>query len=391
MKKIFSRFLLILLALILMLSIGVIGFVYTFDIAKYKTELTEAFNDNTGLILSIEGDISLEVDEDLYLSLSKVTLSDSLGILAEADTLNLIVPILWPSGIINVKSAEVISPVYHFRTMGIIPFKTEVKETYNSSFITPSIVIDSFRIDSVSVSDGRFILYNRKDSIVLDVRNIKAVDADFAMLRFDDILKSFDVNAMAYFDHISAFGLTANNGNCQFRMIDGTLDFDAEYFRNQKGEFDVKMDLNSDDIRYHIKGISRGENLIDLFHRGRESVDWVKGKYNGNFDIKFILADSTIDMSTMSGRVQLESESTRIYGISLDKMVKSFKKTQNFSFKDLGSVMVFGPWGLALSKGGDYAGLALASQKDSTLIEYLHCQISIDTGMLEFEDLAFRT
>ena len=120
-------------------------------------------------------------------------------------------------------------------------------------------------------------------------------------------------------------------------------------------------------------------------------MDWVKGKYNGSYDVKFKLADSTIDLASMSGTVQLESENTRLYGISLDKMVKSFKRTQKFSFKDLGSVMVFGPWGLALSKGGDYAELARASQKDSTLIEYLHCQVSIDTGMLEFQDLAFRT
>ena len=54
-------------------------------------------------------------------------------------------------------------------------------------------------------------------------------------------------------------------------------------------------------------------------------------------------------------------------------------------------MLLIGPWGLALSKGSDYAELALLSENDSSLIELLYCQVAIDSGKVHFEDLAFRT
>ncbi|HAW51803.1 MAG TPA: hypothetical protein DCX54_05650 [Flavobacteriales bacterium] len=391
MKKLVSFLLWFFAGLIILASLGIVALVYTFDISSYKEDIVSRFNGNTGLVLDIKGDLSLTTDEFLYLSIEDITLSDSLGLLAEVKKLDLVVPLVWPNGKMEVRSAVLFSPVYHFRTAGIKPFKNRVSKSDAPGFFNFSPGIDSLVIDSVSVTEGRFILYNRLDSVNLDVRHIATSDANFSMLGFDDILHSFDIEAKAAFKSIMAFGIDAKSGHCQFRMKNGNLFFRTDYMRSQKSVIDLSMDPNPEHVAYHMKGVSRDENIRDLFRNNSEKGNWVKGRYTGNYDLNFILGDTAVDISSLSGMVTLESSESKLYGISLDDMVKTFKKTQQFSFKDLGSVMIFGPWGLALSKGGDYAELAFARKKDSTMLDYLHCRLSLDSGEIEFQDVAFRT
>lgn len=46
--------------------------------------------------------------------------------------------------------------------------------------------------------------------------------------------------------------------------------------------------------------------------------------------------------------------------------------------------------GLAISKGSDYAELAFLSDKDSSSIDLIHCDLRLENGVINFRDVALR-
>lgn len=96
-------------------------------------------------------------------------------------------------------------------------------------------------------------------------------------------------------------------------------------------------------------------------------------------------------MSNLQGRIVFEGDSLILANVDIDKFVRKFKRSQNFNLVDVGAVLVAGPIGLAASKGGAYANLALFSKGDTTFIRRLLSHVEVDSGRFEFTDVALST
>ncbi|MEZ5083149.1 MAG: hypothetical protein R2750_06845 [Bacteroidales bacterium] len=115
----------------------------------------------------------------------------------------------------------------------------------------------------------------------------------------------------------------------------------------------------------------------------------------GNIDIEAnisLVEDEEIDfLSGLNGYVHIYGKDLLLYGMDLDKVIKKFQKTQRFSLVDVGAVALAGPFGLALTKGSQYANLAINKTNDSTLIKQLISEWAITNGKILLDDVAFST
>jgi len=96
-------------------------------------------------------------------------------------------------------------------------------------------------------------------------------------------------------------------------------------------------------------------------------------------------------LETVNLFFKIEGRNLRLKGADLDKFIDNFRRSQKFNLADVGAVMFAGPAGLAITKGGDYAGLAFASKGDSTHIGEFLAEWSLNKGILRTNDVALST
>ena len=87
----------------------------------------------------------------------------------------------------------------------------------------------------------------------------------------------------------------------------------------------------------------------------------------------------------------LEGKKLKINGIDLDDVINKFKRSQNFNLADISAVMLAGPAGLAVTKGGDFADLAFVKPGDSTQVRHFLAEWKMANGILRTEDVALST
>ena len=93
----------------------------------------------------------------------------------------------------------------------------------------------------------------------------------------------------------------------------------------------------------------------------------------------------------LDGFVQFEGKDLTLTDVDIDKFVRKFKRSQNFNLVDLGAVIVTGPIGLAATKGGAYANLALFSKGDTTHVAHILSRIDVENGRAVLSDVAMAT
>ena len=381
-KTALKYFLFIALFLLVVLAAAIV-YVVSHDINDFKKEITSAFNESTGLEIGINGDIDFKYSDGINLNVIDVTLHDSLGILASFDSLVLRMGVDFGDSV-NIDYVKVYKPVYYYRTRGIVPMRDVGSSS--SFFFNMSVIT----IDTLLSENGRFYLIGEGKDTLVDVNNIVSSNGSMSIDLNKSILHSFQIENNFTFSKTQTFQINSRKADCHFTMTEGLLSFLLTSREFPEDHVNFNLDLNPDHLFYSFEGALNNRDLHSLYSRIDQSFDFLNGYYNTAFNFSFTSLDS-LDVNSLRGHVTLSSNDLVLNGVDLDKLIKRYKRTQNFSLKDLGSVMLLGPWGLALSKGSDYAELAFISDKDSTLMETVYFKMAIDSGILNFEDAAFRT
>ncbi len=95
--------------------------------------------------------------------------------------------------------------------------------------------------------------------------------------------------------------------------------------------------------------------------------------------------------SGLNGYVSLSGHDMTIYGIDLDNLIAKYQKSQKFNLVDLGAVALAGPVGLALTKGSNFATLAIGNFGDATQVAEMISEWDCTNGRLTIKDVAFTT
>ncbi|MEX2499850.1 MAG: AsmA family protein [Wenzhouxiangellaceae bacterium] len=94
--------------------------------------------------------------------------------------------------------------------------------------------------------------------------------------------------------------------------------------------------------------------------------------------------------SSAAGSISLSAGELVLEGFNLDEELDDYAETQRFNLIDVGATLLGGPIGLAASRGYAFSGL-LGDSGGSTTIDRMISEWSVENGMAQARDVAFRT
>jgi hypothetical protein len=92
----------------------------------------------------------------------------------------------------------------------------------------------------------------------------------------------------------------------------------------------------------------------------------------------------------LEGEMALHGEALVMHGVDLDKRLADYESTQRFGLVDAGAVLFAGPFGLVVTKGGDFTRLLLAD-KGTTEFRQVVSRWKLRQGVAHAEDVAAAT
>lgn len=151
---------------------------------------------------------------------------------------------------------------------------------------------------------------------------------------------------------------------------------------------DISKDLPEFEISYNLKDVPI-ENVVEIFSQ--------KNLANGMLDASFLLKGSGFDLEelikTAKGKLNFKGDSITLHGIDIDKLLKKYKRSQNFNLIDIGAYVVVGPVGAVVTKGGDFLSLigSTIKEEDTTYVAQALANWKFQDGIIETKDVAFNT
>ncbi|MBE0491435.1 MAG: AsmA family protein [Sulfurospirillum sp.] len=119
--------------------------------------------------------------------------------------------------------------------------------------------------------------------------------------------------------------------------------------------------------------------------------DLLDGVLNMQVSIQTTLDTPEVLKKSLKGSVLFDGQGVGIIGYDLDKILGLYDKSQNVDMVDMGSFLVAGPLGFALSKSSDAAGTYSSLQGGKTLLKHLHVKLDFLNANVKLSDIALAT
>jgi len=151
---------------------------------------------------------------------------------------------------------------------------------------------------------------------------------------------------------------------------------------------DVSNDTTVFEISYNLSDVPI-ESVVQVYSQEKLA--------EGMLDVSFQLEGSGLDLDDIiintKGSFKVKGDSLTIYGIDVDKLLRRYKRSQNFNLVDIGAFMLAGPVGAVVTKGGDFVRLVGINLKaeDSTHVSQAIANWRFQNGIIETTDVAFNT
>jgi AsmA protein len=139
-------------------------------------------------------------------------------------------------------------------------------------------------------------------------------------------------------------------------------------------------------VKYRVNNF-RVETLLQKFFT--DTV--ISGPMDINLDLLLTAGDQNVSMKGLNGFLNLYGHDLVIYGMDLDNLIKKYQKSQKFNLVDLGAVALAGPFGLAITKGSQFASLAIGEFGESTGVVEVVSEWTCRNGRFNIIDVAFTT
>jgi len=339
MRKFLIRTFIIIAAFLLMITMGFAVFLYTFDINDHKERIQQLLFGSTGLEFKLNGPILYSLEDGLEIRLHQIELSDTTGIISKIDSMTVFMPLELPENHLIINKVILYSPIYNFRIGGINPYEVDKIK----SFI--DLKINGLVVENIEVVNGSFFLYGVRNEFVLDAKLLNSDNIQFSFNDFDEGLEGIVIEGLGNLGEVKVYDFIFPNLNTRVVLKNGMLSFDIDFLLDSRDQVFFSMDLIPDTIQYHIKGFLSQENFNQVKPDTLEEFDFIEGYFDAKLDLMFTIMETGPDLSSFNGDLLIVSRDAQIKGIDLNKLIKHFRRTQSFNFRDLGSVLVFGVWG----------------------------------------------
>jgi hypothetical protein len=255
------------------------------------------------------------------------------------------------------------------------------------------ISLDSLTdFDRMDYSTTTMYYTNQKDTFDITNMRFDAHDVSYHRIEGESFLSSLSLDA-----NLSA-GIFATN---YFKILDADNDITADrgeflitpnnsQFFDQRGEGAYILKPFADPPFFQIKyGVDQFD-VAALFDTFLEDTV-LTGRMDLDMNVSFSGQNWLEMRQTLDGHVHLEGTNLTLYGLDLDKLIERFKRSQRFTFADLGAVVLMGPAGILVTKGSEYASILILNQGESSEVLELSSEWNFDDGKVDLADVAFTT
>lgn len=179
------------------------------------------------------------------------------------------------------------------------------------------------------------------------------------------------------------YDITANQG-----VYDIDINQSVMFGKKGVGKYHFEPYLDTPYYHFHY-AIDNYPSSALMLHYYPDTL--IKGNLDVDMRMDMKVIDKAHPFKYIDGNLYVDGTNLELYGFDIDKMIHKFEKSQNFNLVDVGSVVFFGPAGLAFSKGSNYADLALSNYETRSKINHIHLEVNAKDGLFSFKDVAFST
>ena len=235
------------------------------------------------------------------------------------------------------------------------------------SFVNTS---DTFNVQKLELAASD-IYYNLNESNILENLNCEVdlaiTDISMAMFNVDELKYDISVKKGAF--HITPLNTHLFNKNGEGLFVLKPFDEIPTYELNYKvQQFDVAR----------------------LFNTFLEDT-LVVGKMNLDLAVSFSGITMKEIEQSLNGKLLVGGKNLTLYGLDLDKTIERFKRSQKFTYADVGAVLLMGPAGILVTKGSDYASLIVLNSGESCKVVEISSDWGMANGVVNLVDVAFTT
>jgi AsmA protein len=387
MSKPLKQFLFASSGLSAFLILTVIALLFLVDANTYKPRLQEAASKATGMEVTIDGRLGIDVVPGLHLTLEDVHVHNQ------------------GAKIVSVQEARLwIEPIPLFRRnvrIGKILLKQprifiERGRDGNFNIARPESgggTLPDLELVNISLADGTLTYADRrsgKDYVA------EGCSLDVPRLRISggkslDLMKHLLVTAELACGEIRNNGFTASDLTLSVAGKDGIFDLDPVTMQvvGAQGLATIQADYSGAKPHYHVH-YSLPKFDIEEFFKTRSMREVAAGPMDFSADLS--LRGESIDevMQTAEGKISLRSDDITLLGRDIDRDISQLESSQSFSLIDAGALLFAGPFGLVVTKGFDVANV-LQKSEGSSEIRILVSDWKVEHGIAQAQDVAMAT
>lgn len=252
--------------------------------------------------------------------------------------------------------------------------------------------MDTIDFDNLNFTAYNLNFINSTDTFDLSQLKLNAIDVDYDLTSSSNIMENLNCELGLTIKKLYSKSLKVDELTYDIKVEKGTYKIrpiNSQFF-NQKGEGLYVLKPFAEKPIFDIKYKVLGFDVAKLFHTFMEDTV-LTGKMDLDLAFTFAGNDWKEIKQTLDGRLLINGKDLTLYGIDLDKVIDRFKRSQHFTFVDVGAVLLMGPAGILVTKGSDIASMIVLNHGESCHVVELSSDWEVDDGMVNLVDVAFTT
>jgi len=253
------------------------------------------------------------------------------------------------------------------------------------------IGLDTLDFETFNIETDELSYYTETDTFEINNLTIKASRIDYSLEEIFNPLATLSFNASIdasrfYSNHFEvediSYEVDAREGT--YSVIPEKIQFFGE---EGKGMYIVSpfIEVPNYKLIYSVN-----QFRIDDFLKNMLTDTILTGNMDLDIDVTLSGNDQEALFSNLNGYINISGENLTLYGIDLDKVIEKYNRSQKFNLVDIGAVVI-SPYALILTKGSDFARLALGNIGETTTITNFISTWDMVEGKIILKDVAFST
>ncbi len=374
-------------ALFGIIVLGVVAVLLFFDVNAYKPKLEAVASDLSGMQVTLGGKLNIGFFPDVSVVLHDVHVRNRGSDLVDAGRVVVgidVLPLMHSQVRVHALSLQHVSVTIERDRDGHFNFQNPG---------TKPGLLPGVQLAGVSISDAALHYVDKQSGMRLE---FGGCDVDLGTARLTggssaDFLKNLSLKAHVDCAKLQtgdvtatglAFPLTAEGGLIDAKPVTMVV------FGGQ-GSGSLHAGLSGDTpvyrLDYSIAGFDAQKALQTVASHGKAT-----GKLDFSTRLSLQGTASKPIGRRADGTVSLHAENLTLPGINLDDSIENFKSSQSFNLVDAGAFLLVGPFGVALTKGYDFASITQATQ-GGTHIRKLVSDWRVENGLVKAQDVAMAT